>query len=189
MDVLPQLAMFERNRIDSRSETLIAVEIKLANGEVIAGRAVLGAMKGVHKLLDGEEAFLYVEGFDGEGTFVPKADIKGLKVLNAGKSVAGSLQVPEARGFDPYSTLGLEQGATAEDIRAAFHRLTKVYHPDRYAGVDLPKEVAAYLEAMAKNVNADYRALPMSGRRRRPCLKRAGKDAHEQETCPDTEIA
>jgi hypothetical protein len=157
--------MFERNRIDNHNETLVAVEIKLADGEVVAGRAVLGNAKGVHKLLEGDDAFLYVEGFDGEGNFVPKSDIKGMKVLNAGKPAMSSLQVSDARGFDPYRILGLEKGVDAETIRAAYHRLTKVYHPDRFAGVELPKEVAAYVEAQAKNVNAAYRALKHVGQK------------------------
>jgi hypothetical protein len=73
--------MFERNRVDNRTETLIAIEVQLADGSKIAGRAVLAAGKGVHKLLEGDEGFIYLDVFDGDGMFVPKADIRGLKVL------------------------------------------------------------------------------------------------------------
>jgi hypothetical protein len=151
--------MFERNPVDNRAETLIAVEITLADGRVIAGRAVLGPGKGVHKLLERDEAFLYIDAFDGEGTFVPKAEIKGLKVLNSGRQQALMLTIPDARNFDPYRILGLEKTAAFEAVRDAYHRLSKLYHPDRYAGVELPPEVAAYLEAKAKSVNAAFRAL------------------------------
>ncbi|NOU06974.1 MAG: hypothetical protein HOO99_12415, partial [Hyphomicrobiaceae bacterium] len=33
------------------------------------------------------------------------------------------------------------------------------YHPDRYSTVQLPDEVAAYLEGMSRRVNAAFAAL------------------------------
>jgi len=157
--------MFERNRIDNRAETLIAVEITLADGTIIAGRAVLGPGKGVHKLMEKDEAFLYVDAFDGEGVFVPKADIKGLKVLNSGRQTSLMLPIPDARNFDPYRILGIETTATFDAIRDAYHRLSKLYHPDRYAGIELPPEVAAYLDGKAKSINAAFRALKSAGQK------------------------
>jgi hypothetical protein len=155
--------MFERNPVDNRTETMVAVEVALADGSKIAGRAVLGPGKAVHKLLDGADAFIYVDGFDGEGAFVPKADIRGLKVMQTGRPSALSLSVADARTFEPYRVLGLTKGASFDDIRAAYHTLTKIYHPDRFASADLPREVKAYIEAMSKNVNAAYRALRYIG--------------------------
>ena len=157
--------MFERNRVDNRAETLICVEVTLASGEKLAGRAVLNPGKGVHKLLEGDEAFIYVETFDGEGSFVPKADIRGLKVINTGRAGAMTLNVPDARNFDPYRVLSLDKSATFDDIKDAYLRLSKLYHPDRYAGVDLPREVKAYLEAMSKGVNAAFQALKHVGQK------------------------
>lgn len=165
--------MFERNPVDNRAETLIAVEITMADGSVIAGRAVLGSGKGVHKLLERDEAFLFVDAFDGEGTFVPKADIKGMKVLNSGRQQQLTLHIPDARNFDPYRILGLEKTAAFEAIRDAYHRLSKLYHPDRYASVELPPEVKAYIEAKAKSVNAAFRALKSVGQKAEPVFTKA----------------
>ncbi len=164
--------MFERNPVDNKTECLIAVEIALTDGSRVAGRAVLGPGKGVHKLIEDREGFLYVDGFDGEGAFVPKSDIKGLKVLAPGKPTALNLSIPDARNFEPYRVLGLEKDASIDDIKAAYHRLTKLYHPDRYASVGLPQEIGAYLEAMAKSVNAAYRALQHVGRKSQPIYER-----------------
>lgn len=165
--------MFERNPVDNKAETLIAVEITIADGSKIAGRAVLGPGKGVHKLLEGSDAFIYVDGFDGEGAFVQKTDIRGLKVIQPGKPASLSLHVPDARAFEPYRVLGLDKGASFDDIREAYHRLTKLYHPDRYASIELPREVKAYIEAMAKNVNAAFRALRHVGDKQAPIFTRA----------------
>ncbi len=164
--------MFERNRVDNRSETLVAVEVTLADATKIAGRAVLSPGKGVHKLLEGDEAFVYVETFDGDGTFVPKADIRGLKVINTGRANATALFTPDARNFEPYRVLGLDKGASFEEIRDAYHRLSKLYHPDRYSGVELPREVKAYLDAMAKSVNAAFQALKFVGQKEAPVFSR-----------------
>lgn len=166
--------MFERNPVDNTTERQIAVEIALVDGARVAGRAVLAPGKGVHKLLEDRDGFLYIDGFDGEGSFIAKADIKGMKVLTGGKPSALKLTVPDARGFDPYKVLGVENGASTEEIKAAYHRLTKVYHPDRYASVDLPAEVRAYLDAMAKNVNAAFRALKHVGKKSEPIFERGG---------------
>lgn len=166
--------MFERNRVDNRAETLIAVEITLADASTIAGRAVLPSGRGVHKLLDGDEAFIYVETFEGGGTFVPKAEIRNVKVITPAKAVTTALFIPDARNFDPHRVLGLEKGASFEQIREAYHRLSKVYHPDRYAAVELPREVKAYLEAMSKNVNAAFQALRYVGQKQAPVYSRRG---------------
>lgn len=166
--------MFERNRVDNRAETLIAVEITLADESVLAGRAVLPSGRGVHKLLDGEEAFLYVESFDGMGSFVPKTDIRNLKVITPGRGVSHALFIPDARNFDPHRVLGLEKGASFEQIREAYHRLSKIYHPDRFAAIELPREVKAYLEAMSKNVNAAFQALRYIGQKQAPIYTRRG---------------
>lgn len=165
--------MFERNRVDNRAETLVAVEITLADGSVIAGRAVLGPGKGVHKLLERDEAFLYVDAFDGEGTFVPKAEIKALKVLNSGRQQSLMLPISDARNFDPHRILGLDKSASFEAIRDTYHAMSKLYHPDRYAGVDLPPEVRAYLEGKAKSVNAAFRALKSLGQKSAPVFTKA----------------
>lgn len=160
--------MFERNRVDNRTETLIAVEIALASGETVAGRAVLPAGKGVHKLLDGDDGFIYLDGFDGEGSFIPKSDIRGIKVMNRVPTQTVILRIPDARTFEPYRILGIEKGASFKEIRDAYHRLSKLYHPDRYATVELPPEVKAYFDAMARNVNAAFRALEHVARKSEP---------------------
>lgn len=166
--------MFERNRVDNRAETLIAVEVALANGTSVAGRAVLSPGKGVHKLLDGDEGFIYVDSFAGEGCFIPKSDIRGLKVITSIKSQTVTLPIPDARNFDPYRVLGLEKTAAFEDVREAYHRLSKLYHPDRYASIELPREVKVYLEAMSKNVNAAFVALKSIGQKAQPVYTRGG---------------
>lgn len=166
--------MFERNPVDNKAETLIAVEVTMADGSKVSGRAVLAPGKGVHKLLEGADTFIFVDGFDGEGAFLPKAEIRGLKVIQPARQQATSLNIPDARHFDPHRVLGLEKGASFEEIRDAYHRLTKLYHPDLYASVALPREVKSYIDAMSKNLNAAFRALRYIGEKQAPVYTRGG---------------
>ncbi len=154
--------MFERNRVDNANDPTVAVEIGLADGTTLTGRTALSKGRPLARLLDGEEKFLFVDCFDGEPQFVAKADIKSVKVITTGRARAMVLAVPDASQFDPYRILGVEKGAAWDDIRAAYHRLTKLYHPDKFESVELPDEVRAYLVAMTKEVNAAFRTLRSS---------------------------
>jgi hypothetical protein len=165
--------MFERNRVDNRAETLICVEVTIASGDKLSGRVSLAAGKPVHKLLDSDDNFIYAETFDGEGHFIPKSDIRGLKVINTGRMASMFMTVPDAKSFDPYRVLGLEKNAPFADIKEAHVRLTKLYHPDRYASVELPREVKVYIEAMSKNVNAAFQALKHVAHKSAPVYSRS----------------
>lgn len=58
---------------------------------------------------------------------------------------------------DYYHTLGVGREATAEEIRQAFRRLARRYHPDVNPG-------DAGAEARFKEINAAYQALLAPGR-------------------------
>jgi curved DNA-binding protein CbpA len=53
----------------------------------------------------------------------------------------------------------VSSGAAWDDVRQAYLTLSKTYHPDLYSSVALPAEVKEYLAAMARRINAAYRAL------------------------------
>lgn len=53
---------------------------------------------------------------------------------------------------DPYEVLGIPQGASDDDIKAAYRRLAKKYHPDLNGG-------SAEAEAKMKEVNEAYNIL------------------------------
>jgi len=151
--------MFERNPVDNLSAVTVAVEVTLADGETVTGRAAVPNARSVHKLMDGGEPFLYVEQFDGEASFIPKASIKALKLVTPMRPQPLNSRAADATNFDPFRVLGLSRDAPWDDIMSAYHRLAKVYHPDVYASVTLPPEVATYLTARASEVNAAFRLL------------------------------
>jgi DnaJ-domain-containing protein 1 len=151
--------MFERNRVDNANDPTVAIEVGLAGGRTITGRAALGKGKALHRLLDGDEKFLFVDCFEGEAQFVAKAEITSVKVIPTQRPRALNLPLPDASNFDPHRILGVQKGAPWDEIRAAYHRMTKLYHPDKFESVELPDEVRAYLVAMTKEVNVAFRTL------------------------------
>lgn len=50
---------------------------------------------------------------------------------------------------DPYSVLGIQPGATEEEVKSAYRKLAKQYHPDRNNG-------SAEAEARMKDINDAY---------------------------------
>lgn len=56
---------------------------------------------------------------------------------------------------DPYKVLGVAPNATDDEIKSAYRKLARKYHPDKYADGDL-KELA---EEKMKEVNAAYEEI------------------------------
>lgn len=58
-----------------------------------------------------------------------------------------------------YKTLGLSPYATKEEVKSAFRRLSKLYHPDRYISKDLPPEIIKDFEDKLSKIIEAYEAL------------------------------
>ncbi len=64
---------------------------------------------------------------------------------------------PDMQHKDPYMVLGLEQGATQEEIKKAYRRLAMKYHPDRVEG--LGEDVKKNAEKQFREINEAYEIL------------------------------
>ena len=65
---------------------------------------------------------------------------------------------------DPWAVMGVEPGADAAALRAAYHALVKRYHPDRAVAEGVPYEFIRVSELRMADINAAYDRL--TGRRR-----------------------
>jgi hypothetical protein len=165
--------MFERNKIDNADQGLTTVELTLADERVLTGKIAIPPGRGVLDTLNGPAQYLEFEAFDGERTYLAKSTIKAVRPLSVSRGVNLANRLRDLDGFEPYAILGCEKTATWDELRAAFHRLAKIYHPDRYATADLPGEVARYLDGMSSRLNAAYAALEaMHAERRRSAARR-----------------
>ena len=151
--------MFERNKIDNVDQATVPVEITTDDGDMQKGRLFISVGRNVFDVLNGAGSFLEFEPYGGERSFVAQAAIRNLKLVNVPRAPSLSGRLRDQDGFDPHTLLGVPANATFDDIKSAWHRLSKVYHPDRYQSVELPQEVRDYLSAMARRINLAYAAL------------------------------
>ena len=150
--------MFERSKIDNVPEpSAVPVEVTLLDGSVLKGKVLVPMGKVLSDALNSSGPFLEFEPYGGDRRFVAKAQIAALKLVGIPK--AGSLNVRAGDTFDPHAILGVPATASWDEVRQSYHKLAKLYHPDRYASASLPDEVGEYLANMVRRVNAAYAAL------------------------------
>ena len=159
--------MFERNRSDVQEQVAVAVELVLDDGSIVTGKLMIATSRSVFDVLNGPALFVDFEPYEGERRFIAKASVKAVKLLAGAKPLNLAQKSRDLDGFDPHTTLGVKAGAEWEDVRTAYLTLAKAYHPDRFATVDLPPEVSAYLSGMLRRVNSAYSALEMAHQARR----------------------
>ncbi len=154
--------MFERNRIDNTLQQIaVPVEITLADGSLHKGKFIVAAAPSVYEVLNGDTKFLEFETYDGNRTLLAKSTIAAINLVAVPSASGLRNKTRDADQFDPRAILGVDESATWDDIRKAYVRLSKIYHPDVYTSVALPTEVQDYLAAMSRRLNAAYRALEM----------------------------
>jgi hypothetical protein len=165
--------MFERSRVDSGSgpgeatASGAAVALSLTDGSEVKGRIAVPQGRSISDVLNGTAPFVEFEEFDGPRQYLAKHAISGVRLISPGRGHTLA-RMRDADGFDPHTILGLPLGAPYEDVRGAYLRKAKTYHPDRYAHAELPEEVRSYLEGMARRVNAAFAALETPRQESRP---------------------
>lgn len=154
--------MFERAKVDNVSAiqtVAIPVEATLDDGRTLRGKFLVPQGRGIAETLNGNATFIEFEPYGGERTLLAKSSLKAVKPVNVPGNSQLSRRMNEVDTFDPYAVLGLRAGSSFEDVKAAYHRLAKIYHPDRYTTAELPPEVRDYLAASVRRINAAFAAL------------------------------
>jgi len=64
---------------------------------------------------------------------------------------------------DPHSILGVATGASADEIRVAYHRLVREHHPDALLSQGLPPEILERATARVAQINAAHDQLMKDG--------------------------
>jgi hypothetical protein len=135
------------------------VEIRLADGTLLKGKLMISMGKGVADLLNNASAFLDFESHAGERSYIAKTQVAVLRLLDLAKPAPLIQKLNGQDEFEPHRILGIGADAEQGEIRRAYLRMAKGYHPDCFANVELPPEVKEYLAAMARRINAAYAAL------------------------------
>ncbi|MFM1814190.1 MAG: chaperone protein DnaJ [Pseudomonadota bacterium] len=152
--------MFERNRVDNNpTTTALPVTIAFADGAQEKGRLYVPIGRALQDCLNAPSLFLEFEPYGGERSFIAKAQIVSLKPIGVPKAPDLHARTPRSDEFDPHAALGVAPGCDWSEIRAAYVKRAKAYHPDRYSNAELPDEVRDYLYAVARRVNLAFEIL------------------------------
>jgi hypothetical protein len=149
--------MFERGR--GGREGPVEVEIALQDGRRLNGKLVLPPGRSLPEVLNGSATFIEFQPLDGEHMFIAKSAVNCVTPSNMPPAPDLWAGPTQGASFDPYSILGIDRGASREQVRDAYLKLAKAYHPDRHAAVELPHEVRTYLAVMVRRINAAHEAL------------------------------
>ena len=149
--------MFERAH-----ENRLSVIVTMADGEVLQGSVRLPLSNKLADAVNNPEPFLDFVTPTGERCFIAKHGVRKIEPFNAPRADHLDRHDVNDSRFDPYQVLGVSKEAGPASIKQAYHQLARSYHPDRFAGLELPREMHDYATAMLARINLAYRQLQTS---------------------------
>ena len=115
----------------------------------------------INDALNSPDQFLDVLGAAGDQVFIAKADVKQVRLVDVPKANQLNLnrRSSDRAAFDPYGVLKIKKDSSIEEIKQAYHALTRIYHPDRVSSLELPPEMVEYARAMQVRINLAYEQI------------------------------
>ncbi len=140
----------------------VAVTVTLSSGDVFNGHVFLGTAQKLRDLINNPDTFIDFEKRDNTMTMIAKRAIATISALDMPRTDHLHRRTNGAATFDPYHTLGVDPGANPGEVRAAYLAKARLYHPDKLASKDVPKEVGDYMNAMFIRIQKAYDELDRS---------------------------
>jgi len=135
----------------------------LASGKTMMVSLKLPMSGKLADVLNNAERYLDVLGPEGEQFFLSKDMVHRVAAADPPKaSLNLNRRSSDQSGFNPWAVLGVTREASADDIRAAWLSLVKMYHPDRFANLEMPQEMKDYAAAMLARINVAHDQLAAS---------------------------
>ena len=146
-------------RDDNANRT--AVLLTLADNQVVTVSIRLPLSRRLADALNNDDVFLDAITPSGQQQFIAKSTIKLVRSANVPRAdqLDTEGRVPGTPAFDPYAILKVARDANPEDIKTAYHRMARLYHPDRIASYELPDEVKDYVRTMLVRINLAFEQI------------------------------
>lgn len=137
------------------------VFLTLTDGSVTTVSIRLPLSNRLGDALNNGDVFLDAVTPSGQQQFIAKTAIRMVRSANVPRAdqLEGEGSAPGSAGFDPYAILKVAKDAGKDEIRLAYHRMAKLYHPDRIASYELPEEVKDYVRAMLVRINLAFEQI------------------------------
>ena len=139
----------------------IAVLLTLADNQVVTVSIRLPLSRRLADALNNDDVFLDALTPSGQQQFIAKSTIKLVRSANVPRADQLDIEgrAPGTPAFDPYAILKVAKDASPEDIKSAYHRMARLYHPDRIASYELPDEVKDYVRTMLVRINLAFEQI------------------------------
>ena len=137
------------------------VFLTLADGAVVTVSVRLPLSNRLGDALNNQDMFLDAVSPSGQVVYIAKSSIRSVRSANVPKADQLDTEsgAPGSSSFDPYAVLQVSKEASPEEIRQAYHRMVKLYHPDRIASFGLPEEVMDYVRTMLVRINLAFEQI------------------------------
>ena len=127
----------------------VPVEITLTSGKLLLAKVFLPVQGRISDLLNDDRNFIPVD-CDGECLALAKTSILQVRMPSAHA---------QQRKGSPFAILGLPEGASIEEIKRAYHELSRANHPDRIRGAGLAQDIVEFANQNMIRINAAYAQL------------------------------
>jgi DnaJ-domain-containing protein 1 len=152
-----------------RPKKALKVLLETADGKTVETELMVFQDESLSDVMNGRAEFVEVRDAAGKSSLVAKSFIR--RVF---QKADDQPQTPDAAGLgklrlhaqDPYLILDVATSANDEDVRNAYLKLVRAYHPDKLASMELPPAILDYGEEILKKINAAYEAIMF--KRRKP---------------------
>jgi len=151
--------MFGNQDAYERQVKPVAVKLELTNGTELIGEIDAHFERGLRGTLNGDEPFVLLRSAEGEPAYIAKACISSVKPFAMEAADQLSKATNSSATLDPHVVLGVVRGASLATVTGAYHQIVKTYHPDRFAGMNLPEEMLLYADALLKRANLAFAEL------------------------------
>ena len=152
--------MFNRGSTqDGHQIKQISVRITLQDGSEDLVNINTSTHQSLGGLFNGPDMFIEIEDGAGVNRLLSKASIVSVMPVAAPRNDQLQRRLKQAGTFNPYDILDVPKGADTATLQKAYREKASLYHPDRYAAMDLPKEMNAYIDAMARRVNMAWEEI------------------------------
>ena len=138
----------QKNNSRAISTKSFLVEILLLDGSALSGRMWVPVQSRLTDMLNDGRDFLPLESREGALLAVAKSAIKHIVIPRS--------EAESYRGSNPYTILGVGEGASQEELKRAYYRLCASNHPDRIKGLGLGPEYEELATQNMMRINAAY---------------------------------
>lgn len=135
------------------------VEIQLTDGTLLKGTILVQRERTLKDVLGGTDPFIEFDCNVGGEMVLGKSAVAMVRPVKPLQADHLERRLKMLEQSEAHGVLKVAKTADREQVRDAYLTLTRQYHPDRYAGVELPAEMRDYLNAMARRINAAYSEL------------------------------